>query len=266
MQQLLKIMAQLRDPQNGCPWDREQTFATILPYTLEEAYEVADAIEQSDMSALRSELGDLLFQVVFHARMAEEAGDFDFNDVVRAISEKLIRRHPHVFGDVKIADAEAQALAWEQYKQRERQEKAAEDQRPASILDDVPRALPGLLRAVKLQRRVARVGFDWPDIGPVLAKIEEELQEIREELASGTDHARMTHEVGDLLFACANLARHVQVDPEVAMRGINERFERRFRRIEELLHEQGRSVEQSTLEEMDVLWDQAKREEKEDCK
>lgn len=266
MQRLLKIMAQLRDPEAGCPWDREQTFATILPYTLEEAYEVADAIDQQDMTALRAELGDLLFQVVFHARMAEETGVFDFNDVVAGISDKLTRRHPHVFGDVKITDSEAQTLAWEQYKQAERQEKAAEGQRPASILDDVPRALPGLLRAVKLQRRAARVGFDWPDLGPVLAKIEEELQEIREELASGADHARMTHEIGDLLFACANLARHAGVDPEVAMRGINERFEWRFRRIEALLRAQGRSVEQSSLEEMDTLWNQAKLEEKENRK
>jgi MazG family protein len=255
-------MAQLRDPVAGCPWDREQTFATILPYTLEEAYEVADAIDQNDMAALRAELGDLLFQVVFHARMAEEAGEFSFDDVVAGICDKLTRRHPHVFGDAKISDAEAQTRVWEQYKQAERQAKAIEDQRPASILDDVPRALPGLLRAVKLQRRAARVGVDWPDLGPVLAKIEEELQEIREELASGADHARMTHEVGDLLFACANLARHVSVDPEVAMRGINERFEWRFRRIEALLQAQGRSVEQSTLEEMDALWDQAKAEER----
>lgn len=262
MQRLLKIMAQLRDPVAGCPWDREQTFATILPYTLEEAYEVADAIDQNDMAALRAELGDLLFQVVFHARMAEEVGEFSFDDVVAGISDKLTRRHPHVFGDVKISDVDAQTQAWEQYKQAERQQKAAEGQRPASILDDVPRALPGLLRAVKLQRRVARVGFDWPDLGPVLAKIEEELQEIREELASGADHARMTHEVGDLLFACANLARHVGVDPEVAMRGINERFEWRFRRIETLLLAKGLSVEQSSLEEMDALWDQAKAEER----
>lgn len=261
MQRLLAIMAALRDPQRGCPWDRTQTFASILPFTIEEAYEVAEAIDQGDMASLQEELGDLLFQVVFYAQMGSETGVFTFDEVVRGICDKLERRHPHVFADASVDDAEAQSLAWEQHKQRERDAKAAQASRPSSVLDDIPKAMPSLMRAMKLQRRVAKVGFDWPEIESVLAKIEEELAEVRDELASGGNHKRLTHEVGDLLFACTNLARHTGVDPEEAMRGINNRFESRFRRIEALLAEQGKRVEEVGLAELDALWELAKREE-----
>ena len=262
MQRLLEVMAALRDPERGCPWDKQQTFATILPYTIEEVYEVAEAIDHGDMSALREELGDLLFQIVFYAQMAKEAGEFEFTDIAARISEKLERRHPHVFGDAEIATAEAQTQAWEKHKERERHTKAAEQQRHASVLDNVPVALPGLMRAMKLQRRAARLGFDWPDVAPVLGKIEEELAEVREVLAQGGDSEKLTHEVGDLIFACVNLARHTEVDPEIAMRGVNERFESRFRRVEELARQQNQNLAQMSLEEMDKLWDQAKAEEK----
>lgn len=261
MRRLLEIMARLRDPEGGCPWDRQQTFASILPYTLEEAYEVAEAIDSGDMAALRAELGDLLFQVVFYAQLAKEAGEFAFGDIVASICDKLERRHPHVFGDAPLGSSEEHRLAWEAMKQQERAAKASAQQRPESVLDDVPQALPGLVRAVKLQRRAARVGFDWAAVDDVLAKIEEELAEVRHELANGSDHGRLTHEVGDVLFACSNLARCTGVDAEVAMRGVNERFERRFRRIEALLALEGRTPSQATLEEMDRLWEQAKAEE-----
>lgn len=261
MQRLLEVMASLRDPDHGCPWDKEQTFATILPYTLEEVYEVADAIDQKDMTALREELGDLLFQIVFYAQMAKEAGEFDFDDIAAKISEKLVQRHPHVFADAVIGSAEAQTHAWEQHKERERHSKASAQQRVASVLDNVPVALPGLMRSMKLQRRAARVGFDWPTIEPVLDKIEEELAEVREVLAHGADQEKMLHEVGDLLFACVNLGRHTGVDPEMAMRGVNSRFESRFRRVESLADEQNQTLAEMSLEEMDKLWDQAKAEE-----
>ncbi len=261
MQRLLKVMAALRDPERGCPWDKQQTFATILPYTIEEVYEVAEAIDHKDMSALREELGDLLFQIVFYAQLAKEAGEFEFSDITAGISEKLEQRHPHVFGEADIATAEAQTQAWEQHKERERHAKAAEQQRSASVLDNVPVALPGLMRAMKLQRRAARLGFDWHDIEPVLEKIEEELAEVREVLAEGGDKGRLMHEVGDLIFACVNLARHAEVEPEVAMRGVNARFESRFRRVEELARQQNQRLDQMSLEEMDKLWDQAKAEE-----
>ena len=261
MQRLLAVMASLRDPERGCPWDREQAFQSILPYTLEEVYEVAEAIDQGDMGSLREELGDLLFQIVFYARMAEEAGEFDFTDIASGISDKLVQRHPHVFGDADIADAEAQTLAWEQHKERERQAKAADEQREASVLDNVPLALPGLMRAMKLQRRAARLGFDWPDITPVLDKIEEELAEVREVLDQGGDRDKLEHEVGDLIFACVNLGRHANIEPEVAMRGVNRRFEQRFRRVETLARAQNQSLAEMSLEEMDRLWNQAKAEE-----
>jgi len=261
VQRLLEVMASLRDPQRGCPWDREQTFQSILPYTLEEVYEVAEAIEQGDMSALREELGDLLFQIVFYAQMAKETGEFDFADIAAGISDKLVQRHPHVFGDVDIADAETQTLAWEQHKERERHAKAADEQREPSVLDNVPLALPGLMRAMKLQRRAARQGFDWPDITPVLDKIEEELAEVREVLDQGGDRNKLEHEVGDLIFACVNLGRHAGIEPEVAMRGVNRRFEQRFRRVEALARAQNQSLGEMSLEEMDRLWDQAKAEE-----
>ena len=253
---LLQIMAALRDPDSGCPWDKTQTFATILPYTIEETYEVAEAIDQGDMASLREELGDLLFQVVFHAQMAKEAGHFDFDDVVESICDKLERRHPHVFADAVIEDAEAQSHAWERHKQRERRARAQ-----SSLMDDIPHALPGLMRAMKLQRRAARAGFDWDSIEPVLAKIEEELAEVRREIDNQGSHERLTHEVGDLIFACTNLARHLQVEPEEALRGVNNRFESRFRRIEALLAEQGKRVEEASLEELDALWELAKGEE-----
>ena len=262
---LLAIMARLRDPEAGCPWDVEQTFATIAPYTIEESYEVAEAIEAGDMAALRDELGDLLFQVVFHAEMASEAGDFTFDDVVEAVADKMVRRHPHVFGDRRDIDsADAQTVNWESHKAAERHTRAARHGRPASALDGVTAALPALTRALKLQDRAARVGFDWPDLAPVLAKIEEELAELRDALADGGDPARLADELGDGLFVYVNLARHLKIDPEAALRGANAKFERRFRRIEALLAEAGRRPDEATLEEMDRLWDQAKREERSD--
>ncbi len=263
MSELLEVMARLRDPENGCPWDKQQTFKSILPYTLEEVYEVADAIDQNDMASLREELGDLLFQIVFYAQMAKEAGEFEFADVAAEISDKLIQRHPHVFSNTEIESAEAQTQAWEKHKESERQARAAEQNRKPSVLDNVPLALPGLMRSIKLQRRAARLGFDWPNVEAVLEKIEEELAEVREVLAEGGDAEKLTYEIGDLLFACTNLARHANVDPEVAMRGINHRFELRFRRVEELAAQQNQQLSEMSLEEMDKLWDQAKAEEAE---
>lgn len=256
---LLAIMARLRDPDGGCPWDLEQDFSTIAPYTIEEAYEVADAIEQGDMAELRDELGDLLFQVAFHARMAQEQDAFAFGDVVRAICEKMIRRHPHVFGDEEQREAGALKGRWEEIKAAERAEK---QQKPASILDDVPLSLPALARAVKLQNRAARVGFDWPDTSLVIDKLNEEMLELSAEVAKGGDADRLEDEMGDLLFVYANLARHLKVDPEKALRRANAKFRRRFGRIEEKLAAQGRKPEDSNLEEMDALWDEAKAEER----
>lgn len=251
--ELLRVMARLRDPEKGCPWDREQDFATIAPYTIEEAYEVADAISRGEMAELRDELGDLLFQVVFHARMAEEAGEFAFADVVAAIVEKMTRRHPHVFANEQVVDAAAQTRAWEDHKTRERQAKG----QSLSLLDGVTLGLPALSRAQKLQKRAARAGFDWPEVNGVLDKIEEELEEVRAELDAG-DKVALEGEIGDLLFACVNLARYAGVDPETALRRTNEKFERRFRYIEERLRRSGKELEQCTLEEMDELWDEAK--------
>lgn len=262
---LLEIMARLRAPECGCPWDLEQTFATIAPYTIEEAYEVAEAIAKHDWSGLEDELGDLLFQVVFHARMAEESGYFTFADVIKAVCDKMVRRHPHVFGDRQIADARAQTDAWEAHKAAERAGKKASS--TASALDGVALALPALSRAIKLQARAARVGFDWPDSAPVVDKIIEELGELSIELTAaakdpkGHDAGRIGEEFGDLLFACANLARHLEIDPEAALRQASAKFERRFRRIEDLLDDQGKSVECVDLDEMEALWQQAKAEE-----
>lgn len=258
---LLEIMTRLRDPQGGCPWDVEQTFRTIAPYTVEEAYEVADAIERDDMEDLRDELGDLLFQVVFHARMAEERGSFDFDQVAGTVVEKMIRRHPHVFGADVVESAEAMTVRWEEQKAAERARKAAETGRRASVLDGVIGGLPALTRAIKLQKRAARVGFDWADAAEILDKVEEEIGELREELAAG-DMDRMEDELGDLLFALVNLARRRDIDPESALRGTNAKFERRFRRIEALLEQQGRAPESATLTEMEAMWQQAKQEEK----
>ena len=255
---LLAVMAWLRDRQHGCPWDIDQTFRTIAPYTIEEAYEVADAIERDDMPALKEELGDLLLQVVYHSQMASEARAFDFADVAQAIADKMVDRHPHVFGDLKIADADAQTISWEARKAAERAKKAGGVE-SAGALDGVARALPALLRAEKIQKRAARVGFDWTTIGPVIDKIEEELGELRAELAAGkTDPARITDELGDVLFAVANLARHCKVDPEAALRSTNDKFERRFRYVEKCLAEQGRKPADATLEEMEALWQEAK--------
>jgi nucleoside triphosphate diphosphatase len=254
---LLAVMAWLRDRQHGCPWDIDQTFKTIAPYTIEEAYEVADAIERHDMPALKEELGDLLLQVVYHSQMASEAGAFRFEDVAAAIADKMVDRHPHVFGDLKIADADAQTVSWEARKAAERAKKGGEQ--PAGALDGVARALPALLRAEKIQKRAARVGFDWKTIGPVIDKIEEELGELRQEIEAGTtDPARVTDELGDVLFAVANLARHCKVDPEAALRSTNNKFEKRFRYVEQQLAIQGKKPAEATLEEMEALWQEAK--------
>jgi len=247
------IMARLRDPERGCPWDVEQTFETIAPYTLEEAYEVADAIERGDWDELKSELGDLLFQVVFHARMAEEQGLFAFDDVANAIADKLERRHPHVFGDEAArADGAAQKARWEDIKADERKAKAQH-----GVLDDVPVGLPALARAAKLTKRAARVGFDWPSTDEVFDKFVEEVAELRAEIAAG-DVEKAREEIGDLLFVMANLARKLGVEPEDALRGTNAKFVRRFAFIEAELAKTGRTPEQSNLAEMDGLWDAAK--------
>jgi ATP diphosphatase len=256
---LLHVMARLRDPQGGCPWDLEQDFATIAPYTIEEAYEVADAIARGDMADLEDELGDLLLQVVYHARMAEEAGHFDFARVAAGIAEKMIRRHPHVFGEAEVASAAAQTRAWEETKALEREAKAgARGAGRRGLLDDLPLALPALTRAQKLQRRAARVGFDWPALAPVVAKIEEELAELKAELADAAPKERLADEVGDLLFALVNLARHLEVDGEAALRATNAKFERRFRAIEDALRARGRRLEEASLDEMEALWQEAK--------
>ncbi|HAJ03004.1 MULTISPECIES: nucleoside triphosphate pyrophosphohydrolase [unclassified Brevundimonas] len=253
LDRLRAIMVRLRDPVTGCPWDVEQTFQTIAPYTLEEAYEVADAIERGDFDELKSELGDLLFQVVFHARMAEEAELFDFDAVAGAIADKLERRHPHVFGDEAAkADAVSQKARWEDIKAAERSAKAQH-----GVLDDVPVGLPALARAAKLTKRAARVGFDWPSTSEVFAKLDEEVAELKVEIATGSSE-RMKDEVGDLLFVVANLARKLGVEPEDALRGSNAKFVRRFAFIEAELAKDGRTPDQSDLTEMDALWNGAK--------
>lgn len=259
---LLAVMARLRDPAGGCPWDLEQTFETIAPYTIEEAYEVAEAITVGDREALKDELGDLLLQVAYHARMAEEEGSFDFDSVAAAIAEKMIRRHPHVFGDASVADAAAQTGAWERQKADERARKAAAEGRTASALEGVSAALPALMRSVKLQRRAARVGFDWPDIGPVIAKIEEEIGELRVEITAQPDPDRLEDEMGDVLFAVVNLARHLNVDPETALRRCNAKFERRFRAVEARLAAGGGSPDTVSLDVMEAHWVDIKLEEK----
>jgi nucleoside triphosphate diphosphatase len=264
---LLEIMAALRTPATGCPWDLQQTFATIAPYTIEEAYEVADAIARVDIGDLKDELGDLLFQVVYHARMAEEREAFAFADVVDAITTKMLRRHPHVFGTPEERAAGAAPGFWDRAKQAEKSGKDT----AAGVLDDVPAALPALTRAVKLQNKAAKVGFDWPSLFPVLAKLKEELAELEEVLTpqdgvgpsgSDTDRAAIEEEFGDLLFVVANVARHLRLDPEAALRSANEKFIRRFRHIEARLAEDGRTPAQSDLAEMDALWDEAKAQER----
>lgn len=247
--ELLGIMARLRDPQSGCPWDREQDFASILPHTIEEVYEVADTIERGDWRKLPDELGDLLFQVIFYAQLGAEKGWFDFNTVVASICDKLVERHPHVFAGETVGDASTQSLRWESLKAAKR---AAEGE--AGILDGVARTLPALTRAAKLQRRAAHVGFDWPDVAPVYAKLAEELEELR----TADDAAGREAELGDLLFVCVNLARHLAIEPETALRGANARFEQRFRYIEARLRARGGHPATATLEEMDLLWEEAK--------
>ncbi len=260
LSRLLEIMAQLRDPDSGCPWDVAQTFATIAPYTIEEAYEVADAIDRADLPSLMDELGDLLLQVVFHAQMADEAGHFDFEDVAGAIAAKTLRRHPHVFGDER-ADAETLRGRWEEHKAEERA--AAAPHGRASALDGVPKNLPALVRAEKLQRRAARVGFDWPEAGQVLDKIEEEIGELRAELVAPVDARRVGEEIGDLLFACANLARHLGVDSEESLRQTNHKFVRRFNYIGAALAALDQKPQDVGLGELERLWQQAKVDERE---
>ena len=258
IERLLWVMARLRDPDGGCPWDLEQGFASIAPYTIEEAYEVADAIARGDPEHLKDELGDLLLQVVYHAQMAKEAGLFDFDDIAGAIADKMIRRHPHVFGTAEIEDARSQSHAWEAAKAAERAGKAEAVGGTHGILDDVPLVLPALVRAAKLQRRAARVGFDWPEAAQVLDKFEEEIAELRAELEEGASAERLSDEIGDLLFAAVNLARHLDVDSEAALRQANAKFERRFRAIEQALGASGRRLEDASLDEMEALWQRAK--------
>lgn len=249
-------MAALRNPESGCPWDIKQTFKTIIPYTLEEAYEVADAIENGDMHELKSELGDLLFQVVFYAQMAKEQGDFDFNDVVDAVSEKLINRHPHVFASVDCKDERVLNEAWEKSKANERDQQSNSKQ--ALILDGVANALPSLKRAQKLQKRAAREGFDWPTVEPVLAKLEEEIQELREAMLQ-KDQQHINEETGDVLFSCVNLARHLNVDAEESLRACNQKFEQRFGYIEKKLNKSNKAFKDCSLDELEALWVEAKK-------
>ncbi len=258
MQKLLDIMARLRDPASGCPWDREQTFATIAPHTIEEAYEVADAIERGEMGELKDELGDLLFQVVFYAQMAREEGAFDFEDVVGAISEKMLRRHPHVFADARIADVAEQSADWERHKAEERAARSRDG--APSELEGVARALPALARAGKLQKRASKVGFDWPSEAGVLDKVAEELAEVRAELAKDREPNRVGEEMGDLLFSCVNLARHLGVDAETALRAANAKFEYRFRGMENSLLQKGRRLSELSSKAKDRLWEEIKRE------
>ena len=255
---LLDVMARLRDPENGCPWDREQTFETIAPYTIEEAYEVADAIDSGDMDQLEDELGDLLFQVVFYAQMSRESGGFDFDAVARRIATKMRDRHPHVFGAVDERTSEGQTIAWEEQKAAERDARAAKLGRRPSALDGVALALPALMRAQKLQKRAAREGFDWPDLAPVVAKIREELEEVEAEIAAGSGQERLQDEAGDLLFACVNLARHLGIDAEIALRDANAKFDRRFRAVENGLGREGKSLAEADLAEMETHWVAAK--------
>jgi ATP diphosphatase len=268
---LLDIMSRLRDPQAGCPWDLEQSFKTIAPYTVEEAYEVADAIERQDLPALRDELGDLLFQVVFHSQLAKEQGAFGFDEVVTAICDKMERRHPHVFGNTEVADAAAQTAAWEEHKRKDRAEKNT------SVLDDVPMAFPALTRANKLGKRAAQVGFEWSDVNGAVEKLDEEIAEFKSEIRSQVSlqadaanstgenqrqHERLAAEIGDVLFCVVNVCRYLRIDPEQALKNTNASFERRFRYVERGLRAQGKAPQQATLAEMDALWDEGKAQER----
>ncbi|PJG59089.1 nucleoside triphosphate pyrophosphohydrolase [Aeromonas cavernicola] len=258
LSQLLDIMTRLRDPQHGCPWDLKQSFQSIVPHTLEEAYEVADAIETEDWQGLKGELGDLLFQVVFYAQLGKEQGLFDFADIVDTVSEKLIRRHPHVFSDADLGSEQAVKANWEAEKAKER---AALDQE--SVLDDIPQALPALTRAAKIQKRCATVGFDWKTLGPVVAKVHEEIDEVMAEvLMADVDEARVSDELGDLLFATVNLVRHLGNDPEQVLRAANAKFERRFRHVEQMIAAEGLNITACSLEKLDAAWDRVKQTER----
>lgn len=259
IERLLEIMARLREPDGGCPWDIEQDFATIAPYTIEEAYEVADAIEKGDFAALKDELGDLLFQAVYHAQMADEEKRFNFDDVVDSISTKMIRRHPHVFGDAEIESAEAQTQAWEVQKAKERAAGAQENGDAPSVLDGVALAYPALLRAMKLQNRAARVGFDWPDHRGALEKLKEEIAELEVELDSPNNARAIEDELSDILFSTVNLARKLDIDPEAALRQGNAKFEKRFRWVESAMTEAGAPLESADLDAMELMWQKAKK-------
>ncbi|MEB8679526.1 nucleoside triphosphate pyrophosphohydrolase [Cronobacter malonaticus] len=254
---LLGIMKRLRDPQTGCPWDKEQTFATIAPYTLEEAYEVLDAIAREDFEDLRGELGDLLFQVVFYAQMAQEEGRFNFDDICAAISDKLERRHPHIFGDADFGNSAEVLANWEKTKSAERAEKAQH-----SALDDIPESLPALMRAQKIQKRCSAVGFDWTSLGPVVDKVHEEIDEVMHEAQQAViDEAKLEEEIGDLLFATVNLSRHLGAKAETALQKANRKFERRFRQVEAIIRAQGLEMEQASLDQMEAAWQTVKRQE-----
>ncbi|MFQ5660035.1 MAG: nucleoside triphosphate pyrophosphohydrolase [Gammaproteobacteria bacterium] len=255
--ELLGIMQCLRDPKSGCPWDRQQTIASILPFTLEEVYELVDAIDRGDVEDVREELGDLLFHIAFYAQMANEAGHFDFRSVTEKLNKKLRRRHPHVFADT-TGTAEEQTIAWEHIKEQERRERGVADAAETGLLAGISRALPAVLRAHKLQTRAAGVGFDWEDTEAVLDKVEEELNELRQEINSGISSERIMDELGDLMFACVNFARHARIDPELALRGANRKFEHRFRYMEAQLARQNRTLTEASLAQMEVLWREAK--------
>lgn len=255
VERLLSIMATLRNPEKGCPWDLQQTHATILPHTIEEVYELAEAIQGNNTASMRDELGDLLFQIIFYCQMSSESGDFAFADVVHSINEKLTRRHPHVFADESIEDADAQSLSWERIKMRERQQAGHTDE---GLLDSVCSALPALVHAMKLQKKAATVGFDWDEPGPVLDKIEEELEEIRAELTEDIDRERLAGEIGDVLFACANFARHYGINPEMALMQTNRKFRYRFGYIEAELRARGKTLGAADVDEMEALWEAAK--------
>ena len=258
IQDFIQIIAQLRDPEHGCPWDLKQDFNTMIPHLLEESYEVVEAIEKQDMTNLREELGDLLLQVIFLSQLAKEKNLFDFEDVVDDVSAKIIRRHPHVFGDVQANNAEEALASWNSVKAAEHKEKGT-----LSILDNIPQAFPALMRAEKIQKRCAKVGFDWQNLGPVVDKVEEELQEVKAEIMrSPQDQNAIQEEMGDLFFATVNLARHLKCKPEETLRAANAKFERRFRQVEHKLNQQNKSFNDVSLDEMDALWDEVKKEEK----
>ena len=259
LERLLLIMKSLRDPENGCPWDKEQTIDSIKAYTLEEAYEVVDAIERNDIDGLRDELGDLLFHIVFYSEMADEDKHFNFHDVVKQVNQKLERRHPHVFSDLKVGNVEQVKTLWEQIKQQERNDAANEaDNKPINLLDDIGKNMPAVKRAEKLQKRAATVGFDWTDSQDILNKIDEELNELRHALQEPNKIDNISEELGDLMFCCVNLARHYKIDSEVSLRDTNEKFVSRFNYIEETLKKRDKSLSDATLEEMDALWNEAK--------